>query len=183
MLYTRKGDDGTTKAFGCDQRFSKSSIVAEALGALDELNSFLGLVKVKIGEATWQVNGRRPSDVFEWVQNGLFVVQAEVAGASKKATKDMVTETEAMVDALEKQLPPIKSFFISGGTESAALLDVARTLSRKAERRVVAAAEEGKVVVGPETLAFMNRLSSLLYAMARFANHEVDIPEKAPWYN
>lgn len=184
MLYTRKGDGGTTKDFksGPGVRKSKSSCQTESLGALDELNSFLGLVKVKAADVFWSVNGKKPAEIAHWLQNCLFTVQAEVAGADKRVGQAAIVETEAFTDAIEKELPPIKTFFISGGTELAALFDVSRTLARTAERRAVAAVEAKDIALDPATLAFLNRLSSLLYALARFSNHRQGITEQAPWY-
>lgn len=175
MLYTGKGDNGTTSAFGCDQRFSKSSAIAEALGTLDEVNSFLGVVKVN----------ERASEIAQTladVQQNLFTVQAEVAGAEKHISESKVRELENIINAIEAELPPIKTFFVSGGTELASLLDFARTLSRRAERRVVGVADEGVVVVGKDTLAYLNRLSSLLYALARQINYKSGITEESPKY-
>jgi len=184
MLYTRKGDGGTTKTFGCDQRISKSSLVAEALGSLDETNSFLGLIRAKtkgmvfktaLGETSF------PDLVLETQQN-LFIVQAEVAGSALNITADKITRVESIIDEIEKVLLPIKSFFISGATEVGALFDVARTLSRRAERRVVAAKEEGKINVTEETTQYLNRLSSLLYALARISSHLEGVEEIKPDY-
>ena len=174
MLYTRKGDAGTTKDFqsGPGQRKSKSSCQTEALGALDELNSFLGLVKVKSSDP----------DIIQWCQNCLFTVQAEVAGADKQVGQGKVAEMESMIDAIEKELPPIKTFFISGGTELAALFDISRTLARKAERRVIGGTEAGEFKIDAATLAFLNRLSSLMYALARLSNHKSGITETPPTY-
>jgi len=185
MLYTRKGDAGTTKDFASKpgERKSKSSCQTEALGALDELNSFLGLVKVKSADMVWQVQGKSPADIVHWVQNCLFSVQAETAGADKKIGQEKVTETESIIDAIEKELPPIKTFFISGGTELAALFDVSRTLARKAERRAIAAVEKKEITLGPATLAYLNRLSSLMYALARLSNHKSGIKEEPPSYS
>jgi cob(I)alamin adenosyltransferase len=174
MLYTRKGDNGTTKTFGCDQRISKSSTIAEALGTLDEINSFLGICKVKSSPDI--------SEIVNNVQQNLFTVQAELAGADKKLSAEKVKEIEQIVDGIEKELPPIKTFFVSGGTELAATFDFARTLARRAERRVVGVHEEGKVKIGVDTLAYLNRLSSLLYALARLMNHKSGIKEAAPTY-
>jgi cob(I)alamin adenosyltransferase len=184
MLYTRKGDAGTTKDFksGPGQRKSKSSCQTEALGALDELNSFLGLIKVKAAEAKWKVNGKSPSEIVHWIQNCLFSVQAETAGADKKVGQGKVNEMESLIDAIESELPPIKTFFISGGTESAALLDISRTLARKAERCAVSAIESSEIILDPATLAFLNRLSSLMYALARLTNHKSGITEEPPTY-
>ena len=176
MLYTGKGDDGTTKTFGCcDQRVSKSSAVTEALGVLDEINSFLGVIKVNPQAVSI-------AETLAEVQQNLFIVQAEIAGADKRITEEKVREMEVAIGAIEHELPPIKSFFVSGGTEIAALLDFARTLARRAERRVVAVAEEGAQAIGKETLAYLNRLSSLLYALARQANPKSGITEEPPTY-
>lgn len=184
MLYTRKGDNGTTKTFDSKsgERVSKSSCRTESLGALDEFNSFLGLVKVKSELVDWRVGGKSLQNIVFWVQNNLFIVQAEVAGSPKKIAKEKIIEMEDWIDSIERELPPIKTFFISGGTELAALLDVARTLARKAERRVVAALREDSISVGEETLAFLNRLSSLFYALARLSNHKSGIKEVPPSY-
>ena len=188
MLYTRKGDKGTTKTYGCDQRISKGSAVAEALGSLDEVNSFLGVVKVRSFTAgeKFQLEKCSFGEIVHGIQQTLFMVQAEGAGFPMQMTGAKVVEAEALTDAAEKLLPPIKTFFISGGTELAASFDVARTLARRAERRVVAVAEDvaegGAVKVSPETLAYLNRLSSLLYALARLSNHLSGIKEEPPAY-
>lgn len=183
MLYTRKGDSGTTKTFGCDQRVSKSSSIAEALGTLDEINSFLGICKVEAEKENLILpDGVSAAKNMHKVQRNLFIVQAELAGSKMSITEDKVKDVEAIVDAIEKELPPIKSFFISGGTNLAAHFDVARTMVRRAERRVVAVAEEGKIPVGDFTRAYLNRLSSLLYAFARFTNHKAGIKEESPDY-
>lgn len=176
MLYTGKGDGGTTQTFGCcDQRISKSSAITEALGALDETNSFLGVVKVNTQEETL-------ATTLSGVQQNLFIVQAEIAGANKHIAPEKVREIEDIINAIEAELPPIKTFFVPGGTELAALLDFARTLARRAERRVVHADEEGKITIGKDTLAYLNRLSSLLYALARQVNHKSGITEEPPAY-
>ncbi|MES3005917.1 MAG: cob(I)yrinic acid a,c-diamide adenosyltransferase [Patescibacteria group bacterium] len=186
MLYTRKGDGGTTKTFGCDQRISKSSARAEALGGLDEINSFLGLVKVLSANAkvSIEIDGNLVTfeSIVHGVQETLFIIQAEVAGFPKGLAEEKVKRVEQIIDTAEKMLPPIKSFFISGGTELAAKFDFARTIARRAERRVVQVHEEG-TLVGPTTLAYLNRLSSLLYALARLSNHLSGITETPPSYS
>jgi len=108
-------------------------------------------------------------------------MQAEVAGADKKIEEIKIKEMEVWIDAIEKELPPIKTFFISGGTELASLFDISRTFTRKTERQVIKFVEEGGVV-GANTLAFLNRLSSLFYALARLTNHKSGIKEVAPGY-
>jgi cob(I)alamin adenosyltransferase len=118
------------------------------------------------------------------VQQDLFVVQAELAGAEKHVDEARVAKIEGWINVIEKELPPITSFFVSGGTKLGALCDVARTIARRAERRVVSALEgEGKETTAkPPLLAYMNRLSSLLYALARLANHRAGIIEEKPRY-
>ena len=175
-LFTGKGDNGTTKTFGCDQqRISKSSELPEALGALDELNAYLGLVKT--GGAPKRIEG-----ALRGAQEMLFIIQAELAGAPKMLPEDAVGKLEAEVNALEKAMPPITQFSIAGGTELSASLDVARTLARRAERRVVAVADLGIRAVSPATKAYLNRLSSLLFALARFANHDAGVADEHPRY-
>jgi cob(I)alamin adenosyltransferase len=182
MLYTRKGDQGTTKTFGCEQRISKSSAAVEALGTLDEVNSFLGLVKVKAGVSEFTTGGKSFDAIVHQIQQNLFTIQAEVAGAPKHLEDERVKEAETIVDTAEKELPPIKTFFISGGTELAATFDIARTMARRAERKVVGVVEEGTVKVSDNTLAYLNRLSSILYALARLSNHKSGINEEPPAY-
>ena len=182
MLYTRKGDTGTTKTFGCDQRISKSSAIAEALGALDETNSFFGLCKVHKESASLKLSAVSFSEIMHKIQQNLFIIQAELAGAQKSISEDRIKEIEKIIDAVEKELPLIKTFFISGGTELSALFDVARTIARRAERRVVEVSEEGKLKVGVNSLSYLNRLSSLLYALARLSNLKARIKEESPRY-
>jgi cob(I)alamin adenosyltransferase len=182
MLYTRKGDKGDTSAFGCDQRFSKSSAIAEALGTLDEVNAFLGVCKMKSVGSDVSVERKNLTDILDEIQQNLFIVQAEIAGAPKTIESGKVKEAEVVVDIIEKQLPQVKSFFVSGGVQLAAMIDFARTLSRRAERRVVAVKEEGLTEVGDHTLAYLNRLSSLLYALTRLVNLKSGIREQSPTY-
>lgn len=190
-LYTGKGDGGTTKTFGCDQqRISKSSELPEALGTLDELNSYLGFakayaanpihgpeIKMRIGTRT-----RTMSGVLDEIQQTLFIVQAEIAGAPKKVGKAKVTQVETIVNTLEKLMPPITTFTVPGGTELSALLDVSRTISRRAERCLVAVDELGLRKVSKHTKAYANRLSSLLFALARYANTAAGLERETPRY-
>ncbi|MBI5406018.1 cob(I)yrinic acid a,c-diamide adenosyltransferase [Candidatus Kaiserbacteria bacterium] len=177
MLYTGKGDGGTTTAFGCNQqRISKSSELPKALGALDELNAYLGLVKMRSAAEP------RIKEAVRDAQDTLFIIQAEVAGADKRVGESAVEGIEKIVNDIEKEIPPLKGFSIAGGTELSALLDVARTLARRAERRVIAVKEMNLRDVTPATLAYLNRLSSLLFALARLANHLAGVAEETPRY-
>ncbi len=181
MLFTGKGDNGTTKLFGCDQRITKSSAMAEALGSVDEINSLLGVVKMEGGE-TAVTDGKSYHVLLSDVQQDLFVVQAELAGADKHMDEARVKKVEGWINAIEAELPPITSFFVSGGTKLAATCDFARTVARRAERRVVGALEIPDPTQKPPLFQYMNRLSSLLYALARLANHRAGIAEEKPHY-
>lgn len=201
-LYTGKGDDGTTKTIDTKERVTKSSEIAEALGSLDELNSFLGVVKVQKQASSlllihgspacpaqlWRSRGEVGllnssfSQILESVQQNIFTVSAGLAGAEKFLSKEKVKEIEEIIAGAEKELPPIKTFTIAGGTELATLLDFARTLARRAERRVVAVKSTDKDI-HPETLRYLNRLSSLLFALARLTNLRSGIKELSPSYN
>lgn len=179
-LFTGRGDNGTTTTFHCDQRFTKGSDVAEALGTVDELNSLLGIVKVKSGDM--KIFERNFSDYIEEAQQNLFIVQAELAGADKHLVKEKIDMMSDLINRIEKEMPPIKSFFVSGGTEIASTFDFARTVARRAERRVVTVYDAKTAPVSPETLAYLNRLSSMMYAFARLSNHLSGIKEESPNY-
>jgi cob(I)alamin adenosyltransferase len=176
MFYTRKGDDGKTIAFGCDQRFSKSSIIAEALGSLDELNSYLGITKSK-------VQSLKSKAQIQNIQENIFIIQAQVAGADKIISEEKIKAVEKIIDDIEKEISPLKSFIIPGANEISAMFDFARTLARKTERRVVAVLDEKLIVVDENTLKYLNRLSSLLFAFARFSALEKGITENHPKYS
>lgn len=171
MLFTKKGDDGKTNIFGCDQRLSKSSNIAEALGCLDEANSYLGIIKSKIED----------KDIINRIQNNLFIIQAQVAGAKKQINEEEIKNLEEIVNNIEKKLPEIKTFLVSGANEISANFDFARTLVRRAERRVVAVSEEKMTKIDSRTLVYLNRLSSLLYALARLSAKETG-EEESPKY-
>lgn len=183
MLYTGKGDKGTTKLFKTPkgERISKSSAIFEALGSLDQINSFLGLCKVKI-DSRLKVKDLSIKDIVEQVQKNLFIIQAELAGSEMTIKERKVKEMESIIDAIEEELPAIKTFFIPGGTELAAFFDVARTFARQTERYVVSLVEKNGIKIGEYSLSYINRLSSLLYAMARLSNHKAGITEEPPDY-
>src|SRR3990167_8062950 len=108
MLYTRKGDKGDTYFFDSQgERFSKSSWRAEVLGALDEINSLLGVCKAKAGSVDIRVEGKTIPEILEQVQQNLFIVQAALAGADKVITQEKINALEKIIDSIEKDLPPI----------------------------------------------------------------------------
>jgi cob(I)alamin adenosyltransferase len=187
MLYTRKGDSGTTKFFDSagGERVSKSSCRTEALGALDELNSFLGWVKTQTAEWRFSVGESKTlfRDILGQIQKDLFIIQAELAGAPKAISSEKILWLERLIAEAEQSLPPIKSFVIAGRSEVSALLDVVRAIARRAERRVVEAKDRFEVSPAANTLAYLNRVSSLLYALARLANVKVGLAEESPDYS
>ncbi len=112
----------------------------------------------------------------------LFAIQAELAGASRRLPARRLAEVERTIDAIEQELPPLSTFCLPGQTPDAARLDLARTIARRAERRVVNALETDSARLADTSLAYLNRLSSLLFTLARRANHRAGVPELAPHY-
>jgi cob(I)alamin adenosyltransferase len=180
--YTGKGDDGTTTLYGCDQRISKSSTITEALGTLDEATSMIGLTALLAGDMRLP-NGVSAKKFLTDIQSHLFTIQAEIASADKHIVPASVKALEEMEAGMAEAMPPINSFIVPGGNEIAARADVARTIVRRAERRVVAVAEEGIVTVQPETLRYLNRLSSFFFVFARYVNEISGEDEYAPVYD
>jgi cob(I)alamin adenosyltransferase len=165
-LYTRTGDRGETGLAGA-ARVRKSSLRIEALGALDEANAAIGVARTHLG-------GDPSADrLLEGVQHRLFDIGADLArpGAGGRTGQDRVTALEAAIDALQAETPPLSAFVLPGGTPAAAALHLARTVVRRAERALVRLADAGEPV-DPVALAYLNRLSDLLFAAARRANRE-----------
>ena len=188
ILYTGFGDKGTTTLFDCKQgRISKSSILVEALGSVDELNAYLGIIKVytDIDKISLIVGKKKTlySRIILDIQQTLFVIQAELGGSKMSVSKKELNKIEKIINEIGEILPPITTFTISGGSIISAGLDFARTLSRKSERRIIAVADEGSRKIGPVTISYMNRLSSVLFAMSRYVNYTFSIPENHPNYN
>ena len=161
-VYTKTGDGGETSLFS-GGRVSKNSSRIEAYGTVDELNSLLGLLSAE----------ELPPEVLERlreVQSALFVVGSSLADPKgrlgDKAGSLSAEGLEAWIDAMDSELPELRAFILPGGCREAALAHVARTVCRRAERRVVAVDEAGGVVV-----AYLNRLSDLLFVLARWLNH------------
>lgn len=189
ILYTGYGDKGTTTLFHCDQgRISKSAKIIEALGCLDELNAYLGIVKVysEEGKISLPLSLRKKifiSEIVSDIQQTLFVIQAELAGSSMTVRKASLNNIEKIIALISEVLSPIKSFTVSGGSVISAELDYARTLARRCERRIVAVVEGKGKDMGPITIAYLNRLSSVLFALSRYSNHVLSIKEEHPNYN
>ena len=177
-IYTKTGDQGTTGLFG-GARVEKGDIRVEAYGTVDETNAILGVARAaKLPPAV--------DEVLHQVQKDLFVVGAELACAPGKEHKlgmplisdDDVSRLERAIDAAEELLPALKAFVLPGGTTGAAALHHARTVCRRAERRAIEAG--GSASVRPEIVVYLNRLSDLLFVLARRANHEASVPD-VPW--
>jgi cob(I)alamin adenosyltransferase len=188
MLYTGKGDNGTTKLFDCPPgvRIRKSAKIFNALGTLDELNSQLGFVKALSNRKNvfiyYKTEKVHYKDVLHKIQQILFSIQAELGGSEISATKEHLNFLEETIREIENVLPPITSFIVPGGGEVGSYLDVARTTARKAEREIVSVIDAGERKINENTIAFMNRLSSILYALARFANYQEGYSEDKPNY-
>ncbi len=189
MLYTKKGDNGTTKLFDCQegQRVSKGALVFEALGTLDELNCSIGYAKTlaHTTEDVAYIGGAKISypEILEIFQQNLFSVQGELAGGEVRIAMKHVAFLERVIDEIDTLLPPIRSFIIPGGGTCGAYLDVTRTIARRAERLIVMVRDRGERAIQDESIQFLNRLSSALYAMARFANYQEGYSEQKPLYN
>ena len=182
-LFTGKGDDGTTTLFGeCGgARKTKSAPVFECLGQLDELNAMIGWCRI-VCPGDFEVAGKMMIDLLHEVQDHLFTLQAEAAGAEKYIPQESVDALGDVIRAIESELPETKSFLLLGQTEFSARLDIARAMSRRTERRVVVLHESGDRSITPASQAYANRLSSLLYALARLANHRSGKVEDSPHY-
>jgi cob(I)alamin adenosyltransferase len=172
-IYTRTGDDGTTGLVG-GSRVAKHDARMEAIGAVDEANSALGLAAVVLDAEAAADVGR--------LQNDLFDLGADLATPGADFTpSEMVLRIvpgqaawlEGRIDALNENLPPLRSFILPGGSEAAARVHVARAAVRRAERAMTALAAEAPV--NPAALAFANRLSDYLFVLARALNPAGDV--------
>jgi cob(I)alamin adenosyltransferase len=180
-IYTKTGDDGDTGLFG-GTRVSKADPRVETYGEVDELNSVLGAVRANRASAL------HPSidALLLAIQGELFVLGSELARSPEKdvdvgvalLTERDVERLEGAIDEFERDLPPLRTFILPGGSEHAALLHMARSVCRRAERRLVALASDQ--AVRPELLRYLNRLSDLLFVTARYANFRANVTD-IPW--
>ncbi len=178
-IYTRTGDDGETGLFGAG-RVSKASTRVDAYGAVDELNSVIGWALTQIEDSS--IRGG-----LERMQHDLFALGSDLAtppaadGRRRPETPDLpahrIEEMERWMDEAEGELSPLRSFVLPGGVPGAAALHVARTVCRRAERAVVGLAESEHV--DDVVLKYLNRLSDLLFMLARLENHRAGVPDVA----
>lgn len=179
-IYTRTGDTGTTALFG-GGRVAKAHPLIEAYGTVDEANAALGMARLHTALPPLQ-----PLDeVLARLQRELFVVGADLATpldarpTVPRVRAAHIEGLEALIDRFEEALPPLKHFVLPGGSPAAAALHVARTVVRRAERRLVEAGEA--VTTNAHALTYLNRLSDLLFVLARWANHAGGIAD-VPWH-
>ncbi len=175
-IYTKTGDDGTTSLFD-GTRVAKTHPRVMAYGTVDELNAHLGAARASGLDADL-------GDRVTHIQRDLFALGALLADPrhklAERVTKatlgdDDVLRLEGWIDGLEAELPPLRHFILAGGSPAGAALHVARTVCRRAE---AAALSIGEGEAGPVVLVYLNRLSDLLFVMARAANHRANAPEQ-----
>lgn len=167
-IYTRTGDDGTT-GLAAGERVAKDSPRIEAIGAVDELNNALGVLLTE--PLTNEIR-----DILHQIQHRLFDLGGELSMPGQTLVKQSdVTLLEATLDRLNAELTPLKEFILPGGTRAAAWCHVARGVCRRAERRLVTLA--GAETVSDVAQRYLNRLSDLLFVLARFINLEAGQPE------
>jgi cob(I)alamin adenosyltransferase len=176
-IYTKKGDKGETSLFG-GKRLPKDSLRIETYGTIDELNSIIGVCR--------SMNTAKEVDVIlEQLQNDLFTLGADLAtphgveqGRIDRIQPGDVARLEHIIDEVDPKLQPLKQFVLPGGSRTAALLHFARTVCRRAERRVVQLSREE--TIGESLIVYLNRLSDLLFVLARWVNALSNTPE-AKW--
>jgi len=175
-LYTKTGDDGTTSLFG-GQRVDKDHLRVEAYGTVDELNSIVGVARAACDFDDL-------NEILTSIQNRLFELGADLATPGEgddlvpRIGETQITELEQWIDRCSEATPELKSFVLPGGAELAARLHQARTVSRRAERVCLKLHREESI--GQPVMVYLNRLSDLLFAMARRANHLTGVAD-VPW--
>ena len=174
-IYTKTGDKGETGLYG-GVRVSKDAARVAAYGTVDEANAALGMARAYYAD-------KAVNDDLEIVQNALFDVGADLATPQESKYRSQITpideddvrDLERLIDRYDRELEALKSFILPGGHEAAATLHFARTVVRRAEREVVALAREEKV--NPHVAIYLNRLSDLLFVMARVVNMRMGVSE------
>jgi cob(I)alamin adenosyltransferase len=174
-IYTKTGDQGETGLFG-GPRVSKNHARIEAFGTVDELNSHLGMVRTLPGSDPFDTDLRR-------IQCELFDLGAELATPDSRAeriTPGHVTRLEKLIDEHESTLEPLSCFILPTGSPLAAAIHVARTVCRRAERRVVTLANQLDTMIPANAIEYLNRLGDLLFVLARAANRKAGVTDD-PW--
>lgn len=192
-IYTKTGDTGETSLFD-NSRVSKADPRVDAYGEVDEVNACVGAAIAALGDGPASAFAHRAladekaglhdiEAVLQTIQKDLFAVGARLADPSSRIadrvtkaaiTTEQIELLEATIDRLEEELPPLRRFILPGGSTAGALLHLARTVCRRAERRVIGL---GPDAVESGVIVYLNRLSDLLFVMARAVNHRAGIPE------
>jgi cob(I)alamin adenosyltransferase len=171
-VYTKSGDAGETSLVD-GSRVSKSDPRVVAYGDVDELNSLLGIARVGLADP-------QLDEALGKIQNELFIVGADLASPLEiqvpRVGADRVAEMERLIDLLLEELEPLREFILPGGTQLGATLHLARAVSRRAERSVVALTYHS--AINEQALIYLNRLSDLLFVMARVANNRAGAKEE-----
>jgi cob(I)alamin adenosyltransferase len=168
-IYTRTGDDGST-GLGDGSRVSKDSIRVEAFGTLDELNSYIGLIlSLSVPK---DIN-----DVLNGIQHDLFDLGGEICIPGREVLTAVYTERlENQLDIYNTDLATLDEFILPGGCQAAAVCHIARTICRRAERRLITLSHQEAVSVN--AISYLNRLSDLLFVLARYLNNNQNQPDK-----
>ena len=173
-IYTKFGDSGETALYG-GTRLGKDDPRIEAIGTVDELNAYIGYAQTLIEDVDL-------SELMARIQNHLFDVGADLAtpathtkAAEFRIPTDFITEMESAIDTLSAELPPLTNFILPGGCTAGAILHITRVVCRRSERCVVRLA--GEAEVNPEIIRSLNRLSDLLFVLARTVNFRAQTPE------
>jgi cob(I)alamin adenosyltransferase len=170
-IYTRTGDDGTT-ALGSGRRVAKYDLRVECYGTLDETNAAIGLARLhtRSDQALDAMLARIQNDLFDLGAELCYPDESKDARGRLSVSDAQVERLESEIDALNRELQPLRSFVLPGGTQAASILHLARTISRRAERLMVALAARPNEPVGGSALRYINRLSDFLFVAARYAN-------------
>lgn len=171
-IYTRTGDDGTT-ALGTGERVAKYDLRVEAYGTIDETNALIGLARLHTRETDSELDA-----MLELIQNDLFDLGADLCfpeemkngKPSLRVSDAQVARLEAEIDQMNVSLEPLRSFVLPGGWAAASFLHLARTVSRRAERLIVALAMRPDEPVSELAVRYVNRLSDFLFVAARYTN-------------
>jgi cob(I)alamin adenosyltransferase len=169
-IYTKFGDKGNTSLLG-GTAILKSDPRLEAYGSVDELNAVLGIV------ISFSENGVLTESITR-MQSDLFIIGAELSSKGAKVRQislKRVSDMEAEIDKIEADLPPIHHFIFPGGSKTASLLHLARTVCRRAERAIVALSQKEKV--NPDIIVYMNRVGDLLFVLGRYENYKKKVPD------
>ena len=173
-IYTKFGDSGETALYG-GTRISKDALQIEAIGTVDELNAYIGYAQTLIDDTDL-------CELMERIQNNLFSLGADLAtpathtkSTEMRVSGEFTTEMEKAIDTLSDELPPLTNFILPGGCQAGSVLHVARAVCRRSERCVVRLTREADI--NPEIIRCLNRLSDLLFVLARAVNYRSQIPE------